>query len=161
MLFAISVLNWVFTSIIQSPRFTNDLVFVKDSILGNWQKKNEHWRHEENRVQSESAEGARICLRRKGSAASLLPEAQEIPWSGIESLLLWPNSYRLQVTLAIKIGYAPSRRSTDLLPNLTQHAAKQLPQLQDPAAWARVSGIEFQKISSSCMLLLDIDLGPI
>ena len=29
-----------------------------------------------------------------------------------------------------------------------------------PAAWARVSGIEFQKMSSSCMLVLDIDLGP-
>ena len=33
-------------------------------------------------------------------------------------------------------------------------------QLEDPAAWARVSGIEFQKKSSSCMLILDIDLGP-
>ena len=26
-LFAISVLNWVFTSVIQSPRFTNDYEF--------------------------------------------------------------------------------------------------------------------------------------
>ena len=26
-LFAISVLNWVFTSVIQSPRFTNDYKF--------------------------------------------------------------------------------------------------------------------------------------
>ena len=34
-------------------------------------------------------------------------------------------------------------------------------QLQDPDAWARVSGIEFPKMSSSCMLLFDIDLGPI
>ena len=72
---------------------------------------------------SASAEGARVRRRRKASAASLSPEAQEIPRSGIESLLLWPNSYRLQVTLPVKIGYAPSRRSNDLLPNLTQHAA--------------------------------------
>ena len=100
------------------------IVFVKDSILGNWPKY-ERRRREKNRARSAStsAEGARVRRRRKASAASLSPEAQEIPRSGIESLLLWPNSYRLQVTLPVKIGYAPSRRSTDLLPKLTQHAA--------------------------------------
>ena len=105
-------------------RLPCSIVFVKDSILGNWPKY-ERRRREKNRARSAStsAEGARVRRRRKASAASLSPEAQEIPRSGIESLLLWPNSYRLQVTLPVKIGSAPSRRSTDLLPKLTQHAA--------------------------------------
>ena len=55
------------------------LVFVKDSILGNWPKY-ERRRREENRARSASAEGARVRRRRKASAASLSPlEAQEIP----------------------------------------------------------------------------------
>ena len=108
----------------EKPSQWSVLVFVKDSILGNWPKY-ERRRREENRARSASAsaEGARVRRRRKASAASLSPEAQEIPRSGIESLLLWPNFCRLQVTLPVKIGYAPSRRSTDLLPKLTQHAA--------------------------------------
>ena len=74
----------------------SNVVFVKDSILGNWPKY-ERRRREKNRARSAStsAEGARVRRRRKASAASLSPEAQEIPRSGIESLLLWPNSYRL------------------------------------------------------------------
>ena len=69
-----------------------EVVFVKDSILGNWPKY-ERRRHEKNRARSASAsaEGARVRRRRKASAASLSPEAQEIPRSGIESLLLWPK----------------------------------------------------------------------
>ena len=118
--------HWNFSSP-SSFKLWIKIVFVKDSILGNWPKY-ECRRREKNRARSAStsAEGARVRRRRKASAAScarLSPEAQEIPRSGIESLLLWPNSYRLQVTLPVKIGYAPSRRSTDLLPKLTQHAA--------------------------------------
>ena len=62
------------------------LVFVKHSILGNWPKY-ERRRQEKNRARSASAsaEGARVRRRRKASTASLSPEAQEIPRSGIET----------------------------------------------------------------------------
>ena len=48
------------------------LVFVKDSILGNWPKY-ERRRREKNWARSASAEGARVRRRRKASAASLSP----------------------------------------------------------------------------------------
>ena len=128
------------------------LVFVKDSILGNWPKNRA-------RSASTSTEGARVRRRQKASVASLSPEAQEIPRSGIESLLLWPNSYRLQVTLPVKIGYAPSQRSTDLLPKFTQQAAIASTAWR-PCCLSPGIGYEFQKMSPSCMLILDIDLGP-
>ena len=64
-----------------------ELVFVKDSILGN-RPKYERQRREENRAWSASAEGARVRRRRKASAARLSPEAQEIPRTNSQFLAL-------------------------------------------------------------------------
>ena len=81
--------NWTFSheksnkiQLCKLKNYSIRLVFVKDSILGNWPKY-ERRRREENRARSASAsaEGARVCRRRKASAASLSPEVQKIPRS--------------------------------------------------------------------------------
>ena len=98
------------------------LVFVKDSILRD-RPTNERRRREYERARSASvsAEGARVRRRRETSAvgASLSPEAQRFREAESSLCYYGTISYRLQITLPVKIGYAPLRRSTDLLPDLT------------------------------------------
>ena len=142
------------------------VVFVKDSILGNWPKyerrrqltqirapearekssaKREHERAPKAR---ESAGGERRAQRAFRRRRKRFREA--------ESSLC----YYGQIPIAFKSRYL-SKLDTPLHEEAQIYCPNWLStQLEDPAAWARVSGIEFQKKSSSCMLILDIDLGP-
>ena len=130
--------------------FCRCIVFVKDLILGNWPKY-ERRRREKNRARSASmsAEGARVRRRRKRFREA-------------ESSLC----YYGQIPIAFKSRYL-SKLDTPLheeaqiyCPNWLSTQQYSFHKLKVPAAWARVSGIEFQKMFSSCMLVLDIDLGP-
>ena len=136
--------------------FTNLLVFVKDSILGNWPKYERRRREKIEREAwarapkvRESAGGERRAQRAFRRRRKRFREA--------ESSLC----YYGQIPIAFKSRYM-SKLDTPLHEEAQIYCPNwlsRLPQLGDPAAWARLSGIEFQ-MSSSCMLILDIDLGP-